>query len=330
MGPVTAPVVPHRPPRQTLLFLHAHPDDEATSTAGTIARAAAQGHRVIVVYGTNGDHGEAPADLGPGETVLDRRRAEAEQSARILGTARVGWLGYADSGMTGWAENAAANAFCNADLDQAAGRLAAVLDDEHVDVLVCYDSHGGYGHPDHIQVHRVGHRAADLAAHHPRVLEVTMNRDAMRRLRASELAAAQAQGIVLADDATFDPDAPMDDGNPMGTPEAEITWQVDVRDHLDLKRAAMRAHASQVSDIGYFMSLTPEVFAASFGAEYYIEPGLPPGPRVAWILDEPPTGGVPAPAGEPATGQVPATGEGPAGSTPTGSGDDPSQIGRTP
>jgi LmbE family N-acetylglucosaminyl deacetylase len=271
-----------------VLFLHAHPDDEASSTAGSIARAAAEGHRVLVVYGTNGDHGEVPADLAPGETVLDRRRSEAEQSARILGTARVEWLGYADTGMTGWAENDDPDAFRNADLDEAAGRLAAVLDAEHVDVLVCYDSHGGYGHPDHIQVHRVGHRAADLAARRPRLLEVTMNRDAMRRLRDSEFAAAQAQGVVLADDATFDPDAPMDDGNPMGTPEAEITWQVDVHDYLDLKRAAMRAHASQVSDIGYFMSLTPEIFAASFGDEYFIEPGLPPGPRLGWILDEEP------------------------------------------
>jgi len=268
-----------------VLFLHAHPDDEASSTAGSIARAAAEGHRVIVIYGTNGDHGEVPADLAPGETVLDRRRSEAEHSAQILGTTRVGWLGYADSGMNGWAENAAPGAFRNADLDEAAGRLATVLDDERVDVLVCYDSHGGYGHPDHVQVHRVGHRAAELAAQRPRLLEVTMNRDAMRRLRDSEMAAARAQGIVLADDATFDPDAPMDDGNPMGTPEAEITWQVDVRDYLDLKRAAMRAHASQVSDIGYFMSLSPAVFAASFGDEYFIEPGLGPGLRHGWFLD---------------------------------------------
>ena len=94
----------------TIVFVHAHPDDETTQTSGSMARASAQGDRVVVVYATNGDHGDAPEDLADGETVVDRRRAEAEASARATGTQRVEWLGYADSGMTGWEQNGAAGA----------------------------------------------------------------------------------------------------------------------------------------------------------------------------------------------------------------------------
>ena len=120
----------------TVVFLHAHPDDEASQTSGSMARASAQGHRVVVVYGTNGDHGEVPQDLAEGDTVVAYRRREAEASAQVTGTARVAWLGYADSGMSGWEQNSAADAFASADLDEAAGRLASILDEEDADVLV--------------------------------------------------------------------------------------------------------------------------------------------------------------------------------------------------
>ena len=157
----------------TIVYLHAHPDDEASQTSGSMARAASEGHRVVVVYATNGDHGQVPADLAPGETVVARRRAEAEASSRVIGTARVAWLGYADSGMTGWEQNGHGEALHGADLDEAAGRLAAILDEEDADVLIGYDWHGGYGHPDHVKVHHIAHRAADLAARRPRLLEST-------------------------------------------------------------------------------------------------------------------------------------------------------------
>ncbi len=261
-----------------LVFLHAHPDDESSQTSGSMARATAEGHRVVVVYATNGEHGESPADLAEGESVADRRRAEAQASAAVLGTARIVWLGYADSGMTGWEQNSAAEAFHHADLDEAATRLVTVLDEENADVLVGYDWHGGYGHPDHVMVHQVAHRAAELARRRPRLLEATLNRDAMRELRQLALAA----GMEL----DFDPDAPMDDGNPMGTPEAEIHWRVDVSAYLDQRRASMRAHASQVTDIGMMLALPPPAFALAFGAEYYIEPGRPVGITDGWFLEE--------------------------------------------
>ena len=163
----------------TLVCFHAHPDDESIATGGSIARAAAEGHRVVLVMGTDGRHGETPADLAEGEALQDRRKAETERSAEVLGVQKVYWLGYHDSGMTGWPQNKEPNSFIGADVEIAARALAKILHDEQADVFTCYDWHGGYGHPDHIQVHRVGHRAADIAignGQNIRVLESTMNR----------------------------------------------------------------------------------------------------------------------------------------------------------
>lgn len=251
----------------TIVFLHAHPDDEASQTSGSMARASAQGDRVVLVFATGGEHGEVPEDLGPQESLLDRRRAEAQASAQVLGVARVAWLGYLDSGMAGWSQNQHEGAFAAAHPDGAAARLAAVLDEEDADVLVGYDWHGGYGHPDHIAVHRTVHRAAELAARRPRVLEGSMNRDAMRRLM--ELGRSMGE-----DTGEFDPDRPMDDGNPFGTPESELQWQVDVTAYLPQRRASLEAHRSQTTDVGMMLSMPEPVFAAFFGTEHYLEPGL--------------------------------------------------------
>ncbi len=261
----------------TLVFVHAHPDDEASQTAGAMCRAVAEGHRVVLVVATGGEHGEAPPDLAPGETVADRRRVELAGSAAAIGVHRVEWLGYVDSGMTGWDQNDHEHAFVQAPLDEAAGRLAALLDEESADVLVGYDWHGGYGHPDHVQVHKVVHRAAQLAARRPRLLESSMNRDLMRGFMAAARAAGMNDG--------FDPDGPMDDGNPMGSLEAELHWQVDVAAYLPQRRAALASHASQTTDVGGMLSMPEEVFAAFFGMEHYIEPGRPPGMQRAWFPD---------------------------------------------
>jgi len=153
----------------TLVCFHAHPDDEVISTGGTIARAAAEGHRVVLVVATNGDHGEVPDDLAPDETLVDRRQAETEASARVLGIDRVVWLGYTDSGMTGWEQNGDPNSFHLADPEVAGERLADVLRSESADVLTIYDWHGNYGHPDHIAVHRVGLAASRSMPRRPGV-----------------------------------------------------------------------------------------------------------------------------------------------------------------
>ena len=263
----------------TIVFLHAHPDDESTQTSGSMARASAGGDRVVVVYATNGDHGEAPDDLGAGETVADRRHTEAEASARATGTQRVAWLGYADSGMAGWEQNDAPHALHAADLDEAARRLAAILDEEDADVLVGYDWHGNYGHPDHVKVHHVARRAAELAARRPRLLESTMNRDQLRRSRQARLDAGE--------ETDFDPDGPMDDGNPLGTPEAEISWEVDVSGYLAQRRRSVEAHRSQKTDTAWILDMPEEVFALAFAREWYIEPGRSEPMQEGWPFRPP-------------------------------------------
>jgi LmbE family N-acetylglucosaminyl deacetylase len=261
----------------TLVCFHAHPDDESIATAGTMAKAAKAGHRVVLVVATGGEHGEIPDDLGPGETLIERRRRETECSATVIGIDRVVWLGYHDSGMTGWEQNSWPGAFMSADLDEAAGRLAAVLTEERADVLTVYDWHGGYGHPDHIRVHDVGHRAAELADV-ANVYESTMNRDFVMR----QMAEAREAGMELPSPQDGDLDDPAswtDDGRPFGSAEAEITTAIDVSDFIDLKRTSMTCHASQVTDSGFFLSMPPDAFARAFGTEWYIHVGAAPGIR---------------------------------------------------
>ncbi len=270
----------------TLVCFHAHPDDEAIATGGTMARAHAEGHRVVLVVATDGAHGEVPDDLVADETLVDRRRTETECSAQVLGIDRVVWLGYTDSGMTGWEQNDDPDSFHQADLDEAANRLARILLEERADVLTTYDWHGGYGHPDHIKVHRVGARAAaTLAESNPelllRVAEATMNRDELVRMIAEATTdAAAVDGIE-----DFNPDGPSDDGNPFGTPEAELTLGVDVSDYIDLKRQALGCHRSQVSDSSFFLSMDTNAFGRAFGTEWFIEHDRAPGLRLGWLFD---------------------------------------------
>jgi LmbE family N-acetylglucosaminyl deacetylase len=250
----------------TLVAFHAHPDDECISQSGTLAKAADAGHRTVLVYATRGEVGQVPDGfLAPGESLVERRIAEAERSASVLGVARVEWLGYRDSGMIGTADNDDPRCFWRADVDDAAARLAAIVREEGADVLTVYDDHGNYGHPDHIQVHRVGVRAAELAGT-PQVLEVTFNRDHLRRMLEASGAAAE-----LSDD--------LPSVDEVGTPEELITTAVDVRGVLDRKRASMEAHASQSQDTGWLLALPPEAFRESVGYEWYIRRGAPVGHR---------------------------------------------------
>ncbi len=251
----------------TIVSLHAHPDDESIHTGGTLARAAAQGDRVVLVFATKGECGEYPDGiLADGEELADRRVTEVAASAAALGVHRVEFLGYRDSGMDGEPTNDHPGCFWRADVDEAASRMAAILVEEAADVCTIYDDHGGYGHPDHIQVHRVGVRATELAGT-PHVLEATLNRDHIRRL----MAQAEAEG------ATPDPDAPappaddFDDG--FGSSEEEITTVVDVTAWVDRKRASMAAHGSQISADSFFLSMPEDRFATAFGTEWFIRRG---------------------------------------------------------
>ncbi len=265
----------------TLVAFHAHPDDEAISTGGSLARAHAEGHRTVLVLATGGEHGEIPSDLAPGESLADRRRIESDRSAAALGIDRVIWLGYSDSGLTGWLQNDHEQSFARADVGVAGSRLASILVEEQADVFTIYDWHGNYGHPDHVQVHRVGCEAERLVSGDLpglRVFEATMNRDETRR----QMSAASEFDAPFDD---FDPDAPADDGNPIGMPESELTMVVDVSDFVDRKRASIAAHRSQVSDSSFFLQMPPELFALAFGREWFIEHGVAPGVRPGWLFD---------------------------------------------
>ena len=255
----------------TLVSFHAHPDDEAISTGGTLAMAAASGHRVVIVFATRGEHGEvADGFLAPGESLWERRVREAHRAAEIVGAARVEFLGYVDSGMMGAPENDAPESFWQANVEEAARRLADILEQERADVLTVYDEHGTYGHPDHIQVHRVGVRAGELAGT-ARVFEAVANRDNLRR----GFEAARAAGVDLPgdlEDREFDLET-------FGTPEEDITTAIDVSAYLERKREAMTAHASQISDTSFFIAMPPEMFAMAFGTEWFVLRGAPGGIR---------------------------------------------------
>lgn len=266
----------------TLVCFHAHPDDECLGSGGTIARAAAEGHRVVLVVATDGAYGEVPDDLKPGETLVDRRFAELTASAKVLGIARLEMLGYKDSGMTGWPQNSDPQAFINADIEEAAKKLAAILSEEKADAVTIYDWHGNYGHPDHIAVHKVGMRAAKLAGTQ-NIFQMTMNRDFFRNLRNAVLANPQMQGAESMGD--FDPDAPADDGNPIGEPDNVITHTVDVKKYCAQKRDAIGCHASQTSDTSFRLNMTDEVFAQVFGTEWFVKVGENGPARERWLFE---------------------------------------------
>ena len=261
----------------TLVTFHAHPDDEAIATGGTMARAAAEGHRVVLVVATKGEHGEVEDGfLAEGESLADRRVEETCRAAVELGVTRVEFLGYVDSGMIGTPENDLPESFWQADVDEASARLAAILTDERADALTVYDENGAYGHPDHIQVHRVGVRAAELAGT-PRVFESTIDRDKVKLLIAQ--AAAAGEPVPAADPSFYET---------LGVPSEMITTRVDVTAYLDQKRKGMAAHASQISETSYFLSMDPEAFAAVWGIESYIRRGVPAGTAETWLFDDTP------------------------------------------
>ena len=253
----------------TMVSFHAHPDDECIACGGVIRKAAEEGHRVVLVVATRGELGEVPDGfLSDGEELWQRRVAETHAAAEILGAQRVEFLGYTDSGMMGTPANNAPGSFWSAPVDEAAKKLAALLEEEHADVLTCYDDIGGYGHPDHIQVHRVGLRAAELAGTR-RVYQNTMNRDQLERGRAAFAEQAAEAGLEL-------PDSD-DDTEDWGKPESEITAAVDVTPYLEYKRRAMRAHASQISEASFFLAMPDEAFRFGFGTEWFIRDGQGPG-----------------------------------------------------
>ena len=250
----------------TLMAVHAHPDDECSSTGGILARYSAEGVRTVVVTCTNGEWGDAPGGIKPGEAghdpelVAKIRRAELEEACAILGVTHLEMLGYRDSGMPDWAYKEDERAFCNVGLDVAASRVAELFDRYRPQVVVTYDDNGGYGHPDHVQAHLV--TMAALAANPlPAKLYLTARRRAdWERLR--EL--LRAQGIDF-------PARPTDPAREedLARREARITTTVELGPYAEHKRAALTAHASQLHNIRWLQVAQEEV-APIFASESFI------------------------------------------------------------
>ncbi len=229
-----------------VLFIHAHPDDECILTGATLAKAAKAGLRTIVAYGTRGDAGETNADLG-GQTLGERRVAEAEAACADLGVARVEWLPYADSGMAGTETTSNPDAFSNAEPAKVAAELAALLGDENVVAVIGYDVNGTYGHPDHMQVHHVANAAVG-ELHADWVLQATYNREYLAALPDA--------------DGTLDPN--------FAAAEADLTHFVEGEEWLLAKISATANHQSQVPEDWDSENPDIEGFKTRFGTEWFI------------------------------------------------------------
>jgi LmbE family N-acetylglucosaminyl deacetylase len=245
----------------TLVCFHAHPDDEALSTGGLMAKAARDGHRVVLVCATRGEQGEPkPGVLEDGESLRDRRVNELARSCEILGADAPRFLDYEDSGMIGEPSNDSPACFWQADIEEAASRLEAILREVDASVLTIYDAHGLYGHPDHIQVHRVGLAAATRIGDSLKVYESTVNRD-VALASFERLSEAGEEGPSLEEMHEF------------GVPQKDLVYSMDITEYIDVKRESMRAHASQISEEDFFLTIPNEAFGHMFGTEWFAEPG---------------------------------------------------------
>jgi LmbE family N-acetylglucosaminyl deacetylase len=267
----------------TLVSFHAHPDDEALLVSGTLALAAAEGRRVVVVVATAGEAGLTDDAHAADGRLGERRMAELQRSADTLGVSRVECLGYADSGLPPevMADPPGNVCFVRADLDEAAERLAVILREERAEVLTTYDANGGYGHPDHVKVHHVGRRAAELAGT-PVVLEATVPRDLL-------LLGIRLAGKVYRFPPDFDPTT----FERAFSPKSAITHRIDVRRFADAKRASMAAHASQATGGGgdrtlaAFVRMPRPLYRRVFGHEWFIQADLTPEQRARTPFTDP-------------------------------------------
>jgi LmbE family N-acetylglucosaminyl deacetylase len=257
--------------RFTLVAFHAHPDDEALLMGGTLARLAAEGHRVVLAVATDGEAGAAASSYRSDGRLATHRRDELDRSAAVLGCARVVRFGFHDSGSSGPAPD---GAFSRLPVEVAAAPLIELLHAEQADALTIYDPAGGYGHPDHRQVHTVGTYAAEQAGT-PLVLEATIDRRLIRRLvRIVKL----IPGVL--------PEVQAAAYERAYSPTSKITHRVDVRAYSDQKRRSFQAHASQASSdggartLGLLLSLPRWLFRRMLGWEWYVEHGRTPGPAL--------------------------------------------------
>lgn len=253
----------------TLMAVHAHPDDEATGTGGVLAKYAEEGITTVLVTCTDGRCGDGPGGVKPGEpghdpaAVAAMRVEELEASCAALKVTHLELLGYADSGMMGWATNDVPGSFWTTPVPEAAERLAELIRRYEPDVIVTYDENGFYGHPDHIQAHRITMAAVDLTGSPAKVYWTAVPRSGMEEFGRT----LKELGVE------FDaPDPESDaapDGPPLGLPDEEISAWVDTKAFGAQKFDALAAHASQGENI-FFLRMGRERFTELMGVETFV------------------------------------------------------------
>ena len=247
---------------RSLVLVHAHPDDETIGTGATMARYAAEGARVTLVTCTLGELGEIiPPDLShllPDE-LGEHRIGELERACRALGVEDHRFLGgpgyYRDSGMMGLPDNDDPRCLWQANVDEAAAALAKILDEVAATAIVTYDANGFYGHPDHIQAHRVTRRAHELTGGAAKLYATAMPRSVL------------AKAVVLPEDSWF----MTSDDLSVAIDDDQVTTEVDATSYLNAKREAMRAHETQITVDGDYYALSNELGQRILATEYYIQ-----------------------------------------------------------
>src|SRR5579862_7322994 len=232
----------------TLMCVHAHPDDEAISTGGVLARYSDEGIRTVLVTCTNGELGDGPGGVKPGDpahtpdVVVALRRKELDASCRALGISHLELLGYHDSGMVGWPQNDAPEAFWNTDVGKAGARLAELMEHYRPQVVVTYDENGFYGHPDHIQAHRITMAATAATGIPQKVYFSAVPRSMIKGF-----------GELLAEHGVEPPEV-LEEQPDFGTPDELITTWIDGTKYVDQKFDSLSAHASQTENI-FFLNM---------------------------------------------------------------------------
>lgn len=262
----------------TFLAVHAHPDDEASSTGGLYRLLANEGVRTVLVTCTNGECGDASdgakpdADHHDGDEVAKVRAVELDNAVKILGIERLVRLGYRDSGMKGWPQNDDPDSFWATPVPEAAKRLAAILLEERPQVVMTYNAHGFYGHPDHIQAHRVTLAALELLDYEPTLYFNAIPNSIMAIMGARweqaerDRAAADAEKGIVREPEPEDPD---EEQVEMGTPDELIDAVIDVSTVNDAKYDALAAHQSQIAD-SFWMKMGREEFKKQLRTEWFV------------------------------------------------------------
>jgi LmbE family N-acetylglucosaminyl deacetylase len=248
----------------TLMAVHAHPDDECLSTGGILARYTDEGIRTVLVTCTNGEQGDGPGGVKPGDpahddaAVAELRLAELRESVQHLGIDHLELLGYRDSGMEGWDTNAHPNAFANVPVDTAAAKLAELIRRYQPQVIVTYDETGGsgYNHPDHVQAHRITVAATESTGIPDKLYYTAIPRAAIKRM--FEL--MRDSGIDMGG---FEP------SDDFGTPDELVTTVVDVAPYVERKLKALRSHESQGENI-FFLRMPEQTQQQAFSAEAFM------------------------------------------------------------